>query len=68
MIDKANDIEDLIWQIADLLSIGNRVKYDLKNLYYGGLIETILDEYSDYFEMEELPEDIDQELLDWELE
>lgn len=67
-MDKANDIEDLVRQIAESLSIGERVRYDLKTLSYGNFNELNIEEYGEYLDMEELPDDIEDELHDWQLD
>lgn len=67
-METAKDKEDLVRQIADLLSMGETVRYDLKTLSYGELNQMNLDEYSEYLKKEELPEDIEEELRDWEID
>lgn len=67
-MDKAKDIEDFICQITDSLSIGETVRYDLETLSYGELDRMNVDEYREYLDMEELPEDIEEELYDWQID
>lgn len=67
-MEKANDIEDLIRQIADWLSIGQTVMYDPKSLTYGDISPMNFADYGDYLDMDELPENIGDELVDWEVD
>lgn len=53
--------------VADGLSIGCIVRYDLKSLSYGEVHQYQLDEYGEYLDMAELSEDI-EELHDWEMD
>lgn len=67
-MDKAKNIEDLIKEIADSISIGCCVRYDPESLEYGELHLSKLDEYGEYIDMAEFPDDVDDELLDWEID
>lgn len=67
-MDKVKDIDEFVQKLAESLSTGERVRYDLDNLTYGGLNQFSLDEYSEYMEMEELPDNLEDELQDWEID
>lgn len=67
-MEKANNIEDFVRGVADGLGIGCSVRYDLKTLSYGEVYQYQLDEYGEYVDMDELPNDIEDELKDWELD
>lgn len=67
-MDKAKNVEELVNEIADLLSIGERVAYDLDNLSFADLNQMNIDEYDEYLDMEELPDDLEEELHDWQIE
>lgn len=67
-MDKAKDIDDFVQKLAETLSMGQTVRYDLDNLTYGELNQMNLDEYSEYLEMEELPDNLEDELHDWEID
>ena len=67
-MDKAKDIDELVQRLAESLEIGERVRYDLDNLTYGDLNQMSLDEYSEYLDMEELPDNLEDELHDWEID
>lgn len=67
-MDKAKNIEEFVNGIADGLSMGCCVRYDLNSLEYGELHQMQLEEYGEYVDMEELPEDIEDELHDWEID
>ncbi len=67
-MDRAKNVEELVKEIADLLSIGERVSYNLNSLEFADLNQMNLDEYDEYLDMEELPEDIEEELQDWQIE
>lgn len=67
-MEKAKNIEELMKGIADAISIGCCVKYDLKSLEYGGLHQYELDEYGEYIDMEDLSDDVKNKLQDWEID
>lgn len=67
-MDKAKNIEEFVKLVADGLSIGCTVRYDLKSLSYGEVHQYQLDEYGEYLDMAELSEDIEEELRDWEID
>lgn len=64
----AKNIEEFVKGIADELSLGCSVRYDLKTFSYGGVHQNQLYEYGDYLDMAELPDDIEDELQDWEID
>lgn len=67
-MDKAKDIDDFVQKLAETLSMGQTVRYDLDNLTYGELNQMNLDEYCEYMDMEELPDNLVDELHDWEID
>ncbi|MDE7350496.1 MAG: hypothetical protein K2N25_05465 [Muribaculaceae bacterium] len=67
-MNKAKDIDELIQKLAESLEIGERIRYDLGNLTYGELNQLNLSEYSEYLDMEELPDNIVDELQYWEID
>ena len=48
----AKDIDEFVREVADLLSIGESVRYDLDDLSYGNLNQMQMDEYWEYVEVE----------------
>lgn len=67
-MEKAQNIEGLIKEIADGISIGCCVRYNPKSLEYGELYQPQLYEYGEYIDMKEFPDDVEDELQDWEIE
>ena len=67
-MDKAKNIEEFVKLVADGLSIGCTIRYDLKSLSYGEVHQHQLAEYEEYLDMAELSEDIEEVLLDWEID
>lgn len=67
-MEKAKDIDEFVSAIGDSLQMRNKVGYDLESLAYGELPQHLLDEYSEYLDLAELPEDIGEELHDWEID
>ena len=67
-MNRAKDIDEFVREVADLLSIGESVRYDLDDLSYGNLNQMQMDEYWEYLEMEELPDNLEDELHDWEMD
>lgn len=53
-MDKAKDIEEFIKGIADGISIGGCVRYNLASLEYGELHQHQLEEYGEYVDMDEI--------------
>lgn len=67
-MEKAKNIEEFVKWVADGLSIGSTVRYDLKSLSYGEVHQHQIDEYGEYLDMAELSEDIEETLCDWEID
>ncbi len=67
-MDKIDELAKFILEIADNLSMGFRVRYNLETLECGYISETRLDEYREYLDMDELPDDIEEELPEWQVE
>ena len=67
-MDKAKDIDELVQRLAESLSIGQSVRFDMNNLTYGEVHPMQMDEYREYVEMDELPDNLEDELRDWEIE
>ena len=67
-MDKANDIDEFVQKLAEMLGIGQSVHYDMDNLTYGEVHQMQMDEYLGYIDMEELPDNLEDELKDWEIE
>ena len=67
-MDKAKDIDEFVQKLAESLSMGQTVRYDMDNLTYGEVHQMQMDEYREYVDMEELPDNLDDELKDWEIE
>lgn len=66
-MDKAENIDQLIEKIAELLTIADHVYYDVVSLRYGAVFEDSLSEYGEYLDLtdvvfNETPED---ELVGW---
>ncbi|MDE6291675.1 MAG: hypothetical protein K2M16_09085, partial [Muribaculaceae bacterium] len=67
-MDKAKDIDDFVQKLAESLEMGERVRYDMDNLTYGEVHQMQMDEYREYVDMEELPDNLGDELKDWEID
>ena len=67
-MDKAKDIDEFVQKLAEPLSIGQTVRYDMDNLTYGEVHQLQMDEYWEYVEMDELPDNLEDELKDWEID
>lgn len=67
-MEKAKNFDEFARGIADGIGMGCRVRYDSGSLQYGEMLQLHLDEYGDYVDMEELPENIGDELKDWEID
>ena len=67
-MDKAKDIDEFVQKLAESLSMGPTVRYDIDSLTYGEVHQMQLDEYWEYAEMENLPDNLDDELKDWEID
>lgn len=67
-MEQAKDIEEFVRMIAQGIEQGVCVRYDIETLAYGEVHQYQLDEYDEYVEMEELPDDLDEELHDWEID
>lgn len=67
-MDKAKNIDEFVHRVAESLGMGQSVRYDLDNLTYGELNQLSLDEYGEYLDMEELPDNLEDELHDWEID
>lgn len=67
-MDKAKDIDEFVQRLAETLSMGQTVRYDLDNLTYGEVREMESAVHNEYVEMEELPDNLEDELSDWEIE
>ncbi|MDE7419925.1 MAG: hypothetical protein K2N35_06930 [Muribaculaceae bacterium] len=67
-MDKAKDIDEFVQKLAESLSMGQTVRYDMDNLTYGEVHQMQMDEYREYVDMEELPDNLEYELKDWEIE
>ena len=68
IMDKAKDFEEFIKGIANGINIGCCVRYDLASLEYGELHQHELEEYGEYVDIDEIPNDIEDELRDWEID
>ena len=67
-MDKAKDIDELVQRLAESLSIGQSVRFDMDNLTYGEVHQMQMDEYREYVEMDELTNNLEDGLRDWEIE
>ena len=67
-MDKAKDIDEFVQKLAESLSMGQTVRYDMDNLTYGEVHQMQMDEFWEYVEMDELPDNLEDELKDWEIE
>lgn len=67
-MDKAKDVDEFVQKLAELLDMGQSVRYDLDNLAYGELREMESAVHNEYVEMDELPANLDDELKDWEID
>ena len=67
-MDKAKDIDEFVQKLAEPLSIGQSVRCDMDNLTYGEVHQMQMDEYREYVDIEELPDNIEDELKDWEID
>lgn len=67
-MDKAKDIDVFVQKLAEWLSMGESIRYDLDNLIYGEVHQMQMDEYWEYVEMDELPDNLEDELRDWEID
>lgn len=70
MMEKAENIDQLIEKIADYLTMADHVYYDVANLQYDVMFEDWLSEYGDFLDLSdeafnEIPED---ELGEWQRE
>ena len=68
VMDKAKDIDEFVQKLAESLSIGQTVRYEMDSLTYGEVHQMQMDEYWEYVEMDELPDNLEDELKDWEIE
>ena len=66
-MDKAKDIDEFVQKLAEPLSIGQSVRYDMDNLTYGEVHQMQMDEYWEYVEVDELPDNIGDKLKDWQI-
>ena len=67
-MDKAKDIDEFVRKLAEPLSTGQSVRYDMDNLTYGEVHQMQMDEYWEYVEVDQLPDNLGDELKDWEIE
>ncbi|MDE6379446.1 MAG: hypothetical protein K2L11_03165 [Muribaculaceae bacterium] len=67
-MDKANDLDEFVQKLAESLSMGQTVRYGIDSLTYGEVHQMQMYEYWEYVEMENLPDNLDDELKDWEIE
>lgn len=67
-MDKAKDIDEFEHKLAESLSMGQTVRYDMDSLTYGEVHRMQMDEYWEYVEMDDLPDNLGDELKDWEIE
>lgn len=68
VMDKAKDIDEFVQRLAEPLSIGQCVRYDIDNLTYGEVHQMQMDEYWEYVEVDQLPDNLGDELKDWEID
>ncbi len=67
-MEKAKTIEELVKVIVENVGSGQSVRYDLKTLSYGVVLDLMDIGGWEYLEMKELPDNLEEELQDWELE
>lgn len=67
-MDKAKDIDEFVQRLTEPLSMGQTVRYDMDSLAYGEVHQMQMDEYWEYVDMDELPDNLEDELKDWEID
>ncbi len=67
-MEKAKDLEQLVKVLAENVGMGQSVRYELDTLAYGVLIDFLDISGEEYVYMSELPDNLEEELKDWELE